>query len=89
MTERHTLIAFLSTLFSIVALVITGAFIAIQGYSTEALGIGGAVTGLIGICGTFKPRTTSPDHPQEVQVMNTPKDAVPVLEESTNVSDIK
>lgn len=61
MTERATLIAFLATLTAIVALVITGAIMAAQGKSTEALGIGGAVTGLIGVIGTFKPRTTMPD----------------------------
>lgn len=59
MSERHNIIAFLSTLIAIVLLVALGAYMAGQGKSTEALGIGGAVTGLIGVIGTFKPRTGS------------------------------
>lgn len=59
MSEKHNITAFLSTLAAIVALVALGAFMASQGKSTEALGIGGAVTGLIGVIGTFKPRTGS------------------------------
>lgn len=81
MTERHTLIAFMATLFAIVVLVITGAIIALQGGSTEALGIGAAVTGLIGVIGTFKPRTTSSDSPQAVTVTNEPSNPVPTHDE--------
>lgn len=54
--ELHTLIAFLSVLAAIVALVIAGALLALNGKSAEALGIGGAVTGLIGVIGTFRPK---------------------------------
>lgn len=61
MSDRYTLIAFLSTLIAIVVLVLAGAIMAINGRPAEALGIGGAVTGLIGVIGTFKPRT--PDIP--------------------------
>jgi hypothetical protein len=57
--RHHSLIAYLSTLFGIVILVVVGAWIAVQGHSTEALGIGGAVTGLIGVLGTFRPRNAS------------------------------
>jgi len=56
MSERTTLIAFLATLAAIVTLVIFGALVALQGKNTEALGIGAAVTGLIGVIGTFRPR---------------------------------
>ncbi len=83
MTERATLIAFLATLAAIVVLVALGAYMASQGKSTEALGIGGAVTGLIGVIGTFKPRTTNPgpdgslSDPQNVTVTNPPSDPVP------------
>jgi hypothetical protein len=76
-TDRHTIIAFLATLASIVTLVITGAVMAANGRPAEALGIGGAVTGLIGVIGTFKPRTTSSDQPQDVNVVNDPKQPVP------------
>ena len=80
MTEKHTLIAFTSTLAAIVLLVMAGAVIAILGHSTEALGIGGAVTGLIGVIGTFKPRTTSPDTAQPVNVVNSPNHPVPTAD---------
>ena len=56
MTNKHQLIAFLSTLSAIVILVGLGAYMASEGKSAEALGIGGAVTGLIGVIGTFRPR---------------------------------
>lgn len=54
--RHHGLIAYLATLIAIVILVIVGAWMAAQGRNTEALGIGGAVTGLIGVLGTFRPR---------------------------------
>lgn len=86
MTEKHTLIAFTSTLVAIVLLVMAGAVIAILGHSTEALGIGGAVTGLIGVIGTFKPRTTSPDAAQPVTVTNPPTQPVPTTD-TLNLTD--
>jgi hypothetical protein len=55
MTDRHALIAFLSTLLAILYLVTIAAWLAYSAKYAEALGIGGAVTGLIGIAGTFKP----------------------------------
>ena len=61
MTERHTLIAFLATLIAIVIMVGMALVALARGQSLEAVGIGGAVTGLIGVLGTFKPRTTTPD----------------------------
>ncbi len=77
MNEKHTLVAFLSTLAAIVTLVIAGAFIALQGKSTEALGIGAAVTGLIGVIGTFRPRAPQLDN-QDVTITNTPNNPAPV-----------
>lgn len=57
--KHHSLIAYLSTLAGIVLLVVVGAILAVQQHSTEALGIGGAVTGLIGVLGTFRPRNAT------------------------------
>lgn len=57
MNDRHALIAFLACLVAIVILVLCGAWLAVHGKSSEALGIGGAVTGLIGVIGTFRPKT--------------------------------
>ena len=58
MNDRYQLVAFLATLCAIVILVALGAYMATQGKSAEALGIGGAVTGLIGVIGTFRPRNS-------------------------------
>lgn len=60
MNQFHGLIAFLATLVAIVILVLVGAWMAINGRNAEALGIGGAVTGLIGVIGTFRPKTQEP-----------------------------
>jgi hypothetical protein len=57
MTEQHNLIAFLATLTAIVVLVGMALIALSRGQSLEAVGIGGAVTGLIGVLGTFRPRT--------------------------------
>lgn len=59
MTDNHTLYAFLATLAAIVILYGIGAYLASQGKAIEALGLGGAGTGLIGVLGTFRPRTPS------------------------------
>ena len=83
MTDRHILTAFLATLIAIVVLVVTGAIIAINGYGTEALGIGGAVTGLIGVIGTFRPRPMASDGPTDVNVTNPASDPVPVESKAT------
>lgn len=60
MDKHHSLIAYLATLVGIVILVIAGAYLAARGLSHEALGIGGAVTGLIGVLGTFRPKQPEP-----------------------------
>ena len=60
MTEQHNLIAFLATLTAIVVLVGMALIALSRGQSLEAVGIGGAVTGLIGVLGTFRPRTPAP-----------------------------
>lgn len=78
MTERHTLIAFLSVLAAIVALFCIASLLLYFGKSVEAIGIGGVMTGLIGILGTFKPRSAPPDGPQDVNVTNPPNNPVPV-----------
>lgn len=59
MSQHHSLIAFLATLAAIVILVLVGAWMAQSGRPAEALGIGGAVTGLIGVIGTFRPKQPS------------------------------
>lgn len=61
MSERHTLIAFLSCLAAICYLASIAAVLAWFGRYVEALGFGGLTTGLVGLIGTFKPRTVDPD----------------------------
>lgn len=61
MSERHTLIAFLSVLGAICYLSTIAAFLAWHQRYAEALGFGGITTGLVGLIGTFKPRTTNSD----------------------------
>lgn len=56
MSDKHALIAFCATLGAIVILYALGAYLASNGKAVEALGLGGAGTGLIGVLGTFKPR---------------------------------
>lgn len=49
MTRDHDLIAYLATLAAIVALVAIAALLAALGKYSEAIGVGAAVTGLIGV----------------------------------------
>ena len=54
-TDKHTLIAFVAVLISIVLMVSIAAILCALQRPYEALGVGGAVTGLIGVLGTFRP----------------------------------
>jgi hypothetical protein len=56
-SELHTLIAFMGTLAAIVVLALAGAYFASAGHGVEAAGMGAAVTGLIGVLGTFRPKS--------------------------------
>ena len=56
-TDKHTLIAFCAVLLAIVLLVAIANVLCALQRPYEALGVGGAVTGLIGVLGTFRPRT--------------------------------
>jgi len=80
MTDRHTLIAFSTLLAAICYLATIAAVLAYVGRYAEALGFGGLTTGLVGVLGTFKPRTTTPDQPQAVTVTNTDQNPVQTQE---------
>jgi hypothetical protein len=80
MNERHTLIAFLAVLAAICYLATIAAILAWHQRYAEALGFGGLTTGLVGVIGTFKPRTVAPDEPQEVNVVNRASQPVPTTE---------
>jgi hypothetical protein len=60
MISRYSFWCFLAVLVAIVVLYTIGAILAYNGKPMEALGLGGAGTGLIGILGTFKPRSSGP-----------------------------
>ncbi len=78
MNERQTLVAFVVLVCAICYLATVAGVLALYGKYAEALGFGGLTTGLVGVLGTFKPRTTNPDTPQPVTVANGPQDPVPV-----------
>jgi hypothetical protein len=54
--DKHNLIAFLSVLSAIVLLFMIASVLLYFSRSVEAIGIGGAITGLIGVLGTFRPQ---------------------------------
>lgn len=61
MNERQSLIAFLAVLGAIVLLFLVSAACLYAGRSVEAIGIGGVMTGLIGVLGSFRAQTHRPD----------------------------
>jgi hypothetical protein len=73
--DRHNLIAFLAVLITIAALFIISAICLYNGRSVEAIGIGGVMTGLIGVLGTFRPQQRAPATPAEP--IEIPKDGAP------------
>jgi hypothetical protein len=58
MSDRHALLAFSATLIAICYLATIAAWLAYSGKYAEALGFGGLTTGLVGVIGTFRPRTS-------------------------------
>ncbi len=71
MTDRHPLIAFAMLLAAICYLATVAAWLAAQGKYAEALGFGGITTGLVGVLGTFRPKSS-------VTVDNPPSNPIPV-----------
>ncbi|WP_069338317.1 hypothetical protein [Sphingobium yanoikuyae] len=69
MTDRHPLIAFCALLLAICYLATIAALLAYHGKYAEALGFGGITTGLVGVLGTFRPRSNvTIDQPPEKPV---------------------
>lgn len=54
--RRDAIFAFVATLIAICYLATVAAILAAKGQYTEALGMGGVLTGLIGVIGTMRPR---------------------------------
>ena len=59
--ERSSLIAFCVLVAAICYLATVAAILAWAGRYAEALGFGGITTGLVGVLGTFRPRTAVED----------------------------
>lgn len=57
--ERHNLIAFCTLVAAICYLATVAALLAARGKYAEALGFGGLTTGLVGVLGTFKPKSAT------------------------------
>lgn len=68
--DRAALTAFAMLLLAICYLATVGAVLAYHGRYAEALGFGGAVTGLIGVLGTFRPRSSQATTVQHVDTAN-------------------
>lgn len=68
--DRDTLIAFCAVLAAIVILYGLGAILAFSGKAVEALGLGGAGTGLIGVLGTFRPRSSPSSNVEQADTVN-------------------
>lgn len=57
--QKYNAICFLSVLSAIVLLAAVGAGLVSMGKQVEGLGIAAAVTGLIGVLGTFRPKSAA------------------------------
>jgi len=55
MTDRHSFLAFVAVLVTMIALYIIAAVMVWLDKDIAAVGFGGASTGLIGVLGTFRP----------------------------------
>jgi hypothetical protein len=65
--DRSALLAFFALLLAICYLATVAAVLAFHRRYVEALGFGGAVTGLIGVMGTFRPRAPQPGASDDMQ----------------------
>lgn len=76
MSEKLRFQALLAVLSTLLIMFIAACILAYNGRSVEAIGIGGALTGLIGIAGTLVgARQATTD---QVKIANTAADPVPV-----------
>ena len=72
--DNHTLIAFISVLSAIVILFLAACVCLFWGKSVEAIGIGGVMTGLIGVLGSFRPQSKPSGQPGDpVSTVEEPK----------------
>ena len=76
MSEKHSLIAFCAILGAICYLASIAAALAYTGRYAEALGFGGLTTGLVGVIGTFRPKTSGASDTQN-ETLKTAVDKIP------------
>lgn len=74
MTQRDQLIAYLATLAAIIVLFVAACICLYNGKSVEAVGIGGVMTGLIGVLGAFRPQQAKSTGSTESGDVNLNKD---------------
>lgn len=72
MTEKHTFYCFIAVLGAITVLFGIASLLLYHGRSVEAVGIGGVMTGLIGVLGGLRPQS------RKVEVDNESSNPVPV-----------
>jgi hypothetical protein len=65
MNDKFNLIAFIAILLVIAVLIGMACIMAVYDHPVEAVGIGTAVSGLIGVLGTFRPRSNLEPSKQE------------------------
>jgi hypothetical protein len=65
-SERHSLMAFAMLVFAICYLASIAAILAAKGKYAEALGFGGLTTGLVGVLGTFRPKSAAVENAETV-----------------------
>lgn len=70
MNERHSVIAFVSILFAICYLATIAALLAWHQRYAEALGFGGITTGLVGVLGTFRPKSSGQTNVEKIETVN-------------------
>jgi preprotein translocase subunit SecY len=79
-SDRYRFFAFIATLIALVLMFIAACVLLWQGRSVEAVGIGGALTGLIGLAGVLAGGKNSPEN-QDVTVTNAPTNPAHVTDD--------
>lgn len=74
MSDKFRFYAFIGTLIALVVMFLAACGLAYLGRSVEAIGVSGALTGLIGLAGVL---AGTKQHSDQVEVVNKPNNPVP------------